>query len=265
MRALPAVFMLTVFAVLHGLSGCGGQNAPELSPEALEERGAVMEAMEHAEKSDFLTAFESLSSYAFNRYIRTEQYDAEDYIIAYDEHLLRTEGEDERRVVHVERTDSAGAFDFGFFSRFVSENVESADPVDLIPYVLPEDRAYDDPRSMDKYRFRFLADTLLWDRQARVIEIRARPELADGLNVRLVRQYVDIETGKLVGVYLERIDLALLFREESAFYVDLRPGPGDEFLPYNTRFETRIRMPFRQAYKIRTVSTFSAYEPSAAP
>jgi len=118
---------------------------------------------------------------------------------------------------------------------------------------------------MDLYRFRILADTLLWDRPAHVYEARARPESGDGLNVRVVRQYVDVETNKLVGIFLERVDLALLFREESRFYVDLKPGPDGSFLPYNTRFETRIRMPFRGEYRIRTVSTFSGFQDAAAP
>jgi hypothetical protein len=98
-----------------------------------------------------------------------------------------------------------------------------------------------------------------------VFEARARPEAGDGLNVRVVRQYVDVDTNKLVGVYLERADLALLFREDSKFYVDLKPGPDGDFLPYNTRFETRIRMPFRGEYRIRTVSTFSGFEDAVDP
>ena len=253
------VFILFLFLVGVAASACRGRANIEISEEELALREEVLASIDHADPSDFLNSFDQVSSYEFDRYIRTEQYDDDDFLIAFDEYLVRLEGKSGQRTTHIERADSAGEFDFGFFNRFVSENVDSADPVDLIPYVLPDDLGYQDPRNVDKYLFRFRPDTLLWDRQAHVIEIKAKPDLADGLNVRLVRQFIDVESNKLVGVYLERVDLALLFREESEFYVDLKPGPGEVFLPYNTRFQTKIGTPFRGTYKIRTVSTFSDY------
>ena len=241
------------------ISSCAGRGNYVVSEEEMALREDVLEALDRAESADFLASFDRLSTYSFNRYIRTEQYDDDDFLLAFDEYQVRVEGSGTERQTRIDRADSAGAFDFGFFNRFVSENVDSADPVDLIPFVLPDDLGFRDPRNIDKYRFRFQADTLLWDREAHVVEIKAKPDLADGLNVRLVRQYIDVESNKLVGVYLQRVDLALLFREESDFYVDLKPGPGGVFLPYNTRFQTRIGTPFRGTYKVRTVSTFTDY------
>lgn len=259
-----AFLFLGVVVVASGLVACGDRAGAFQSDEEAAVRDSVLTVLSDADRSFFMTAFDRLSDYEYIRYMRTEQYDEDDYLLAFDEVQIRVEGADAQRVTRIERTDSAGSFDFGLFNRFVSENVESVDPVDLVPYVLPDDIGYKSPRNAKKYSYRILPDTLLWDRQAMVVEINAKPESGDGLNIRIVRQYIDRETNVLVAVYLERVDLALLFREESAFYVDLRPAPDGVFLPNNTRFQTRIRMPFRGTYTIRTVSTYSDFRNLAA-
>lgn len=241
------------------LVGCGGNAMSNLGPEALAERDALVDAIRNAKKEALQGAFGRLDSYSYTRYIRTEQFDDEDYLLAYTEHVAGVRQLDGERLVDVQQADSGGAFEFGFFKGFVSENVDTTDPVDMVPYVLPEDPGYLDPRHIDKYIFRELSDTLLWDRQARVIEARARPDLGDGLNVRRVRHYIDRGTDEIVAMSLERIDLALLFREESSFYVHVRPLNDGSGLPYNTRFESRIRTPFRGSYRVRTVSTYTDF------
>jgi len=260
-----AVVFILIPLVAGMVAACGDRSGAPVTDEERTERTDILTMLDSANRDDFVSSFERLSDYDFNRYIRTEQYDDEDYMVAFDEYLVRTTGSGDHRLSHVERTDSAGAFDFGFFNRFVSENVDSADPINMIPYILPEDAGYDDPRNLDKYRFRLLADTLLGDREARVVEITAKPGEGDGMHVRLVRQFIDRDTNKIVGAYLERIDLALLFREESSFYVDLKPGPDGRLVPHNTQFQTRIGTPFRGTYKIRTVSTYSEFTPAANP
>ena len=250
---------LGVVLISSGLAACGDRDGAFESDEEAAMRDSVLAVLSGANRSFFLTAFDRLSEYEYTRYMRTEQYDDDDFLMAFDEVHIRVEGADAQRISRIERSDSAGNFDFGFFNRFVSQNVESVDPVDLVPYVLPDDIGYESPRNAEKYRYGILPDTLLWDRAAMVVEIKVKPRDGDGLNIRTVRQYIDRETNALIAVYLERIDLALLFREESAFYVDLRPAPDGVFVPNNTRFQTRIRMPFRGTYKIRTVSTYSDF------
>ncbi|NBW93003.1 MAG: hypothetical protein EBR20_01300, partial [Bacteroidetes bacterium] len=146
--------------------------------------------------------------------------------------------------------------------QFVSENVDDADPIDLVPYLIEDDPTYLSPRNLDKYAFRMTGDTLMWDRSARIVDVRAKPDLADGENIRRVRYYVDESSNQLVAMYLERIDLGLLFREESRFYLHVRPVPdaparGGSHVPYNTRFQTRIKTPFIGSFLIRTVSTYT--------
>lgn len=249
----------TALIALVALTGCGEEAMSGLGPAEMAERNALVEALRSADKTGIHRAFGLLDEHAYTRYIRTEQYDVEDFLLAYTEYVAHFGFSDGERTVRLERADSAGDFQFGFFKGFVSENVENVDPVNLVPFVLDEDPIYLDPRNMDKYAFRELADTLLWDRQARVIEIRARPDKADGLNVRRVRWHIDRETNEVVAMSLERIDLALLFREESMFYVHVRQDGDTGALPYNTRFETLIKTPFRGSYRLRTVSTYTDY------
>lgn len=243
-------------------TGCDRSNITGVGPIEAVERDSIVSTLESAGKEVINSAFEQLGGYNYDRYIRTEQYNDEDFLLAFTEYAVRVQNEGGQRKVDIEQADSAGSFEFGFFKRFVSENVDSVDPVNLVPFVLDEEPSYMNPRNIDKYRFRVLGDTLLWDRQARVIEVRARPDAADGENIRLVRHYIDRETGSIVAMYLERVDLALLFREESSFYVHVRPLESGQMVPYNTRFESLIRTPFRTPYRVRTVSTYSNLTPA---
>lgn len=224
--------------------------------QAQTERDSVFAYLSSIDQQSFRTAFTRLDQKNFTRYTRTEQFDGEDYLIAFEERILRHQGpSDEREVMMMDR-DSAGTFDYGYFSRFVSQTVDSRDPTDLARYIVPDDPAYMSARNQHAYVYRSLSDTLMWDAVARVIEVRARPEEGDGQNIRRVRLFVDRGTNRLIAMYLERIDLAMWYREESQFYVHIRPAPNGSWLPYNTRFETKIRVPFRSDQRFRTVSTY---------
>ena len=264
-RTLMRPSVTLAFLVVGVLSVMGCRSRPDivLRADEIAYRDSVLSVLAGAHQTAFREAFGKLADLDFTRYIRTEQYDGEDFLIAFNEHVVRISTEGGIRITRVEQSDSAGSFEFGFFKRFVSENVDDLDPVDLVPFVIPEDVGYDKSRNRDRYSFHFLSDTLMWDRQAQVIEVRARPDLADGLNVRRVRHYIDRATNQLVAVYLERIDLALWFREESEFYVDVRPSQFGGMLPYNTRFQTKIMTPYRDTYKFRTVSTFTDFTRSS--
>jgi len=254
-----AAFLIPLFFgwLLLFSVGCNKRSVSFTGPIEAAERDSIITFIESVSQDAIRASFEELNAYSYRRYLRTEQFDDEDFLIAFTEQLVDVSVGAEGRTSSVTRADSGGAFDFGFFNQFVSENVDDPNPVDLVPYLIKEDPSYLNPKNIEKYSFRMMGDTLMWDRSAMIIEIRARPDLVDGLNVRKVRYYVDRMTNELVAVYLERIDLGLLFREESTFFMHIRPAEGDIMVPYNTRFTTLIRTPFRGAYKIRTVSTYT--------
>ena len=254
--------------------GCTTTDEPSPSSERIDGAALAADSADPDSVFTFLSAvdqqtlrlaFERLDQVDFTRYSRTEQLDADGRLIAFVERLVRHEGlPGNRRFVTVDR-DSAGAFDFGYFSRFVSEDIESYDPVDLPRHVIPEDPAYLSPRNQEAYVYRWLPDTLMLDAAARVLEIRAHPTAGDEQNLRRVRLYVDRRGDRLVAVDLERADLALWYREESRFFVHVRPMDDGGWLPHSTRFETRIRVPFRPTQRFRTVATYSESPTSAAP
>ncbi len=217
------------------------------------ERDTVLARLSTLKQDAFRSAFARLAGHDYTRYARTEQFDQEGFLVAYVEREVRHERGGGARI---ERQDSLGTFDFGLFKRVVSARANSLGPVDLIPLLLPEDPAYLLPRNWEQYRYRQRPDTLLWDRTARVIDIRALPVLADGQNIRYVRYYIDRETNELMAIYLERTALSLLFREESRFYLHLQRLPGGDWLPYNTRLHTRIKTLFATPRQFRTVATY---------
>ena len=256
MRLSRTLFTVTVLAALFVQTGCSRSSMDSMGPVEEAERDSILAFVQRVEQEAMRGAFGNLDTFEYRRYLRTEQFDGDDFLLAYTEHLIDVEGSRENRSMRVTQADSGGAFDFGFFNQFVSENVEDPDPVDLVPFLIEENPRYLSGRNVDKYSFRMTGDTLMWDRSAQVIEVRARPELADGENVRLVRYYVDESSNQLVAMYLERIDLGLLFREESSFYMHVRSVSGT-YVPYNTRFQTQISTPFKGSYRIRTVSTYT--------
>lgn len=264
MRSLSFAFVVAV--VLMTAVGCSRSSMDSVGPIEQAERDSILVFLDQVGRDAMRGSFGNLESYAYRRYLRTEQYDGDDFLLAFTEHLIDVEGPAGSRSSSVTQADSGGTFDFGFFNQFVSENVEDPDPVDLVPFLIEDDPAYLSPRNLDKYTFRMAGDTLMWDRSALIVDVRAKADLADGENIRRVRYYVDESSNQLVAMYLERIDLGLLFREESTFYMHVRPAPGSAieqggdgvvYVPYNTRFQTQISTPFKGSYRIRTVSTYT--------
>ncbi|MEZ4703084.1 MAG: hypothetical protein R2834_22340 [Rhodothermales bacterium] len=224
------------------------------------ERDSVLTAFATADTEPIRQAFAQLPHFAFTRYFRTEQLDKDAYLVAFRERTVRHSGLPGTRRFEVIDQDSSGTFDFGFFERFVSANVEKQDPKDLAPYLLPEDPPYLAPRDYEAYFYRMRPDTLMTNGVSRVYEVRARPEQGDGKNIRRVRLYVDRASNVLVAVQLERIDLALFFREESRYFVHIQNVEG-AWVPWNTRFESLIVMPFRPPQRFRTVASYSEVRP----
>ncbi len=256
---IPVVVALTFLALM----GCGRptNETPLLTdPAALAERDSVLAALHAVDRSAFDHAFETLNRYSFTRHLRTEQLGDDERVIAFTERVVRFEREhDGHRAILVD-ADSGGSFDYGFFRRFVSNDTKDIVPVDLAPYLLPEDPPYLLPRNRDAFAYRFLPDTLLWDVTARVIEVRAQPGSGDEQSLRRVRLYVDRTTGSLIALDVDRTDRALLFREESRYFVHIRPTQWEEWVPHTTRYRTRIRTPFQKSRQFRTTATYFEFE-----
>ncbi|MFT5143883.1 MAG: hypothetical protein ACI80V_000252 [Rhodothermales bacterium] len=246
--ALVLAFSLFATACNDGFSPLGREEAASIDSTAT--------LLSGIDDTAFRAAFRGISDYSYTRYSRTEQFDTDDYLVAFRETVHRSTAFEGLRQVDLQEEDSAGTFDFGLFDRFTSSNITAMDPVDLVPYLLPDEPPYLKVRNQSKYEWSFLPDTLLWDTQAKVIEVKARRLQGDGENIRVVRHYVDRTTNELIAMYLERIDLALLFREESQFFVHMRRAGDGKLVPHNTRFYTHIKTPFETDSKFRTVSTY---------
>ena len=258
-------------SLILAVSACGGSTAegPAVGTLAVATYGVtaatpqqidvppVAQALREIDVTAFRQAFEKQRSYEFSRYRRTEQFSEDGLLSAFAEYTLEAQPGSDPVVV---AADSVGRFDFGLFSRFVSNTVTSLDPVDLSDYVLPDDPIYLQDRHLDAYSYEAKGDTLMWDRQARVYQVEARATEGDGYNVRRVRYMVDAQTAQLIAVELDRIDLALLYREESSFFLHVRPMSNGDHLPYTSRFHTSVWMPFRDIKRIGTVSTYYGYQ-----
>ena len=219
-------------------------------------RDSVLTIAESVNKEAFTSSFDILKQYDYTRYIRTEQFDDTDFMVAFTERSVRYEGPPQERTYSILSSDSTGTYDFGYFRRFVSENVEEQDPEDLTPYLLPKDPAYLSERNLEAYSYEFKEDSLMLNITAQVLEVKALPVEGDGKNIRTARYYIDPNVDELIAFELERIDLALFFREESTFFMHIQKTIHGDYIPYNTRFETKIIVPFRDPQRYRTVATY---------
>ncbi len=221
------------------------------------ERDSVLALVNQTNSEAFKEAFLALRGYNYTRYSRTDQFEDDDFLVAFRERTVNHFGPVDDRQYNILEADSTSDFDFGFFRRFVSTTVEEQDPGDLTPYLFPADPGYLSDRNFEAYLYRFQQDTLMLDIAARVAEIRAKPVDGDGKNIRRAKFFFDQASGQFVAFELERIDLALFFREESRFFVHLQNAPDGKLVPYNTRIETRIIMPFTPPQIFRTVATYT--------
>lgn len=267
---LPVRPAAVLVLALMATSGCGSEAPPPGEPvyatyknpsyQDSAERDSVLAAFASVDTEPIRRAFQQLALAEFTRYFRTEQLDKTEYLVAFRERTVRHSGLPGSRRFDLVEEDSSGAFEFGFFEQFVSANVETQDPRDLSEYLLPADPPYLMPRNYEAYFYRIKPDSMMGDGLARVFEIRARPEAGDGKNIRRVRWYVDTGSNALVAIRLERIDLALFFREESRFFVHIQATDAG-WVPRTTRFESLIVMPFRPPQLFRTVAAYSDVQP----
>ena len=261
-RGQRSFWMIQLLTCIALLTGCGGTEDDSIPMQFVQDeniRADVLEMVDEIDIEHFEQAFNSLPGFDYTRYTRTEQFNEANFMVAFRERTMRHEGPTDRRQFTAIAADSSGDFDFGFFRRFVSANVEDEDPDDMSRYLFPEDPSYLTERNYEAYLYHFLPDTLMKETAARVVEIRAKPVQGDGKNIRRALYFFDKASEQLIAFQLERIDLALFFREESIFYTHIQQMADGSWVPYNTRFETRILMPFKPQQRFRTVSTYTDF------
>lgn len=250
------------------LAGCRtsseppGEPSPETYQQDPDERDAVMAVLQTMKQDAIREAFARLPAYRYRQYLRTEQFDATHHRTAVAERVMRFDVPGRERVPTILQADATGTFETGTLGRFVAASHDEHDVATWPQHVLLDDPPYLAPRNQEAFTYRFLPDTTFWGAATQVIEVRARPGYGDAQSMRHTHLYLDRASGELVGVYLERAEGDLFFREESRFYLRLRPAPDAGWVPYTARFIARLRLPFRAPRKFRSVSAFYGYEPA---
>lgn len=251
--SLPFVLLLAL------LPGCTADAPPvpaEVPPADAEATAEALAVLREADLGAVREAFARLPETPHTRYVRTTQRDDAGALLAAWARTMRfATGTEAPTVV---RVDSAGRFDFGYLGGFVEASAGTGTRADLPAYLLPEDPAYLAPRSRESFRYALHPDTVLWGRPAHVVEVTARPGTGDEQPIRRARLYVDRDAGVVVALVLERRSTAFFFREDSRLYAALRPARGG-WHPFLTRFDTRLRMPFRPPQRFRTVTAYYAF------
>ena len=249
--------LLALLAAACGTAPRGSDEAADVpDPAARDSALAVLDGLDEA---PFRAAFERLPELPHRRFQRTSQRDAEGHLRAVARRTFRFAPGNGLALV---ASDTSGAFDYGYLAAFAdADDAEPAAPTELLDALLPEDPAYLAARTRSAFRYRLRPDTVLWQRPARVVEIRAAPGEGDGQNIRRARLYLDAETGALVALSLSRRGRALFFGETTDLYAGLRPAEGGTWLPHQTHVRTRLDGPLRPPQRLETLTAYYAFAP----
>lgn len=270
-RSLRSIALLAVFCGLW--IGCNADGPPPtpyygtvdtLFTATPAERSAALDALESMQQAEMRGAFGRLSDYHFQRYMRTAHYGPDGKPAGAFEHVVRYQPEGDTLRATLVRADSSGAPpDAGWIAGLAPSSRPMALPADLLADILPDDPAFVAPRTREGYRYRLRADTLASGVPVEVVEARAQPdERGHDLTVRHAQLYLDPETRQLLAVHLVRAERAVLFSEDSQFFMSLRPAPDTGWVPHLVRIQTRVGVPFRAPREARTVSAFYGYTPA---
>ena len=248
------------WGVCLGLLGAGCADSPSssvsLSPEEVAAADSVLALLERIDETALRSAFGDLAHRAHVQRIRTVQFDARGTALASSEREVRHDEEGAREI----RSESSGAFDFGYLRRFASTDGDAEEIVlaasDYPDRIIPEDPSYAAARNREAWRYEFAPDSALSARPVRVIRITARPGFAASRSIRRVDMYLDPARDILAGLYVERTHSALWFREESAFFLSAAPLASGAWAPDRARFETRLKLLLRPAQRFRSEAEY---------
>lgn len=235
--------------------GCTGSGDGSPDGAALQE--GLWESVDAIDVSAFREAGEAPAGRPHVRYVRLEQFDEAEARAAYRERIVRVPGDSGPETLL--SADSAGAFRFGSVGRFVDGGGGVPAPVDLVPYVLPDDAPWLRVRNREKYVVETLPDSTFLGVPVRRIEIRARPGAGDDEVVRRVRYLVADASGRVLAVELERVTASLLFTEHSRAFLGMQEDDAGGLLPALARYETRIRSRFGGEYRFRAVTAWYGF------
>lgn len=225
-------------------------------------RDSALAVLARLDRTAFDSAFAHLDAYAFTRHVRTEQLDTTGTTTAARTLTLRYAPGTAPGTL--QRADSIGTFrQGGFFSAITPPQQPRARPGNLAAQALPDQPAYLAPRTQEAYRYALRRDSLLDGTPVVTVEARARSwgQGADQ-SIRYARLTMEQDSHALVGLTTLRTSQILLFREQSALTLRLRPSAGQDWVPHLTRVRAVVDLPFRAPRQFRTVSGYYAYEAS---
>jgi|GEM_PF-1748130 len=198
----------------------------------------------------FAYAWRALDVCTYTRTRRTEQRTRDDLLLNAVE-IVTAHGPGTAQIV---QQDSVAPFDFGYFSRYVSLNAPTYDPLHVETVALRARGLF--APTEDRYVFRIPRDTLAAGIPARIVELEALPNVGDGLNVRRMRLAVARNGGAILGVNVWRIDLGSFHREEAVVEAWLAPDAYGRLVPKKTRFSTLGKVPFREPMRFETTAYY---------
>lgn len=201
----------------------------------------------------FAYAWRAVDACTYTRTRRTEQRANDDLLI----NAVETVAKYDAGASNIVQQDSLAPFDFGYFSRYVSLNADTYDPLH-VETVLLKGRDLLAPTEA-RYVFRADRDTLVAGVPARIVELEALPDVGDGLNVRRMRFVVARRGGRILGVDVRRIDLGDFHREEAVVEAWLAPDAYGRLLPKETRFATLGKVPFREPMRFETTAYYDGF------
>jgi hypothetical protein len=130
-------------------------------------------------------------------------------------------------------------------------------PDNVVRDAYPEEPPFLEARNQPAYRYGMRRDTLAPGIPVDRMEVVAR-NTEDGRRMAIPYARIDVLPGtrSAVSTYVVRADRALLYNEDSLFYIALQQDPDGQWLPHIMRFRARLNVPLRPVESVQTATTF---------
>lgn len=229
---------------------------------AMESQGAdtLFRYLKAVDDSPIRTAFGTLDSYAYINDQRAARLDAESGAVLSERHeRVQNDFRNGVRARAVLQVDSSGKAPEAALPFVLPAEWINGQPNDYAEWMYPENPSFLSERTRQDYRFRLKGDTLLNGRRTRIISAQALPSLDSEQAIMYARLYVDELEQRLVAARWEYRHNALLYGEQSRFYIQVVPAPNGGWLPRKVQASNRFTLPLSKPRWIMNDITFGRF------
>lgn len=246
----PHLLPLLFCALVLLCTGCRNPATEQATPLADPAQDSLLTYLSLLNRTPLRQAFAHLPRYTYRRTRETAYDESPGRRMGTQTRTVRFTGPPTARTAQTTAETNDGRLPDGFAAATAQEDTTALDG-----YMLPNEPVYLSPKGRAGYRFIRLPDTTLYGRPVQQLSVTAR--IGEKTPLRHARLYVEPTSKTLVGLDVQRVDVSLLFGEQSRFRLLLQPGPDAVWVPALTEVDTQIKTILGEPRRFHTTTTYT--------